>query len=236
MNSKRTPSTKNFCNSFLGLFFVPIFHYTTLFINKTQQKNWRKAASTHFPKKSDLWHYEWHPFLWMWVPARESLCLFWRETHTMGLRTRTGMTREGKSQRSVGRWEVSQETDTVSRREQKETSRQNRSVKRWESGREETNEQKSERWLLRPVDLQTPGWPTREFKSAFLVALWEFSLEYTLALAHRMHKKCYSLPPSCAWSWPKSVFVCSFSFTLSVVFCVSVKKCERPLARGEKNH
>ena len=29
------------------------------------------------------------------------------------------------------------------------------------------------------------GWPTREVKSALLVALWEFSLEYTLALAHR---------------------------------------------------
>ena len=34
----------------------------------------------------------------------------------------------------------------------------------------------------------------REFKSALLVALWEFSLGYMLALAHRMYKKCHRLP------------------------------------------
>ena len=33
----------------------------------------------------------------------------------------------------------------------------------------------------------------------------------------------------CSWSSPKSVFVCLFfSSTLSVVLCVSVKKCENP--------
>ena len=36
-----------------------------------------------------MWHYGWHPFLWVWVPVRESLCLFWCETHTKSLRART---------------------------------------------------------------------------------------------------------------------------------------------------
>ena len=39
------------------------------------------------------------------------------------------------------------------------------------------------------------------------------SLEYTLAIAHRctrkLHKKCRKLP-TCSWSWPKSVLVCSY--------------------------
>ena len=54
-----------------------------------------------------------------------------------------------------------------------------------ENRAEKREEQKSERRLLRLVDLQRPSWPTREVKSTLLVVLWEFSLEYTLALAHR---------------------------------------------------
>ena len=97
----------------------------------------------------------------------------------------TGRTREGRSARPVDRRGKSRERQNCQQKGAAETSRQNRSVKRWESGREETSRQKSERRLLRPVDLQTPGWPTREFKSALLVALWEFSLEYTFVLAHK---------------------------------------------------
>ena len=42
---------------------------------------------------------------------------------------------------------------------------------------------------------------------------------------------------SCAWGWPKSVFVrLFFSSTLSVVFCVSVKKCVMPVVGDEINH
>ena len=36
-----------------------------------------------------LWLYGWHPFLCEWAPARESLCLFWHETHTKSLGTRS---------------------------------------------------------------------------------------------------------------------------------------------------
>ena len=40
---------------------------------------------------------------------------------------------------------------------------------------------------------------------------------------------------SCAWSWPKSVFVrLFFSSTHLVVSCVSVKGCEIPPARDER--
>ena len=96
----------------------------------------------------------------------------------------TGRMREERSLRSVGRRGESREGHSQQKGAE-ETSRQNRSVRRWESGREETSQQNSERQLLGPVDLQMPGWPTPEDKSALLVALWEFSLEYTLALPHR---------------------------------------------------
>ena len=47
----------------------------------------------------------------------------------------------------------------------------------------------------------------REKMSALLVALWE----YTLALAHRMHKKCFRLPPLVFVADPSlCLFVCSF--------------------------
>ena len=62
---------------------------------------------------------------------------------------------------------------------------QENAVKRREQGREETSQQKSERWLLRPVDLQMAGWPTREDKSAFLCSFMGVLLEDTLLLAHR---------------------------------------------------
>ena len=42
---------------------------------------------------------------------------------------------------------------------------------------------------------------------------------------------------SCAWSWPKPVFVLLFfSSNLSDVFCVSVKKCVMPLVGNKRNH
>ena len=145
----------------------------------------------------------------------------------------TGMTSEERSQRQ---WagDVSQEMDTVSRREQK------RLVYRTgQSGDESRAERRpvnrSQYAAARTVDLQMPGWPRPEDKSSLLVAFWEFPLEYTLALAHRMHKKCHRLP--LLRLDLNQVRVCLFfSFTLSVVFCVFVKECEISLARDEKNH
>ena len=90
--------------------------------------------------------------------------------------------------------------------------KESRSRQSGDESRAEKREQKSER-RLRPVDLQRPGWPTRENKSALLVALWEFSLKYTLTLAHRMHKKCHKLLPFLRLELTQvcvCLFVCSF--------------------------
>ena len=55
------------------------------------------------PIERSMWHYGWHPFLCVWVPFKESLCLFWRETHSKGLRARSptwprGRRKEGPRQ------------------------------------------------------------------------------------------------------------------------------------------
>ena len=115
-----------------------------------------------------------------------------------------------------------------------ETSRQNRSVKRWESGREETGQQKSERRLLKPADLLMLSWPTREFKSALLVALWEFSLEYTLALAHRMHKKCHRLPPLALEANPSPRLFVLFFHPLGYILRIFKEMWNIPGWRWEK--
>ena len=60
-----------------------------------------------------------------------------------GISLETGRTREGRSQRSVGRSGQSREGPSL------------------QKGAAETSQQKSERWLLRPVDRQMPSWPTR---------------------------------------------------------------------------
>ena len=106
----------------------------------------------------------------VWVPVRESLCLFWCETYTKGLRSRS----PARPEVDEGR-KVPEKTERVSwqRRQSGDESRE-----------EKREEQKSKRRLLGHVDLQMLGGPTREVKLALLVALWEFSLEYTLTLAH----------------------------------------------------
>ena len=76
-----------------------------------------------------VWHNGWHSFLW--VQVRESLCLFWRETHTKGLRARSPTRPEEDERRKV--------PGTVGRREQ---SREGHSAD--ESGRDETSQQKTE--------------------------------------------------------------------------------------------
>ena len=70
-----------------------------------------------------------------------------------------------------------------------------RSVKRWEQGWEETSQQKSERWLLRTVDLQMPGWPTWEDKSALLVTCGSFTRVHARVSPqkHKKHKSVIDL-------------------------------------------
>ena len=69
----------------------------------------------------------------------------------------------------------------------------------------------------------------------------EVSRNYSSTIACKWPESCtkvsHSLPPSLAWNWPKSVFLrLFFSSTLSVVFCVSVKKCVMFLVGNERNH
>ena len=78
---------------------------------------------------------------------------------------------------------------------------------RWESDREDTSQQKSERRLLGPVDLQMPGGPTREVKSTLLMSLWEFSLELTET--KNVQKVSHRLPPFLCLELTQ-VRVCSF--------------------------
>ena len=74
-----------------------------------------------------LWHDGWHPFLWVWMPVRESLCLFWRETHPKGLCLRSPTRPDVDEGRNIR-----ERTEGDSQKKgAAETSRLNRSVKRW---------------------------------------------------------------------------------------------------------
>ena len=80
-----------------------------------------------------------------------------------------------------------------------------------------------------------PDEPTREVESTFLVALWEFSLEYTLALAHRMHKKCHRLTRLVLTADPSPcLFVCSFLPPSRLHFYVGKEMWNIPGQRWEK--
>ena len=146
----------------------------------------------------------------VWMPVRESLCLLWRETHTKGLRTRSPIRRR----QSGG-----------------------------ESRTEKREELNSEIRLLIPVDLQRLGWPTRGDKSVLVVAgFMRVFARVHARVSSQNAQKVSQTSPFLALGANQSpclfvcLFVCSFPSTLSVVFCVSVKKCEIPLAGDEKNY
>ena len=139
-------------------------------------------------------------------------------------------TRERRSQRRVGRREQSREG----------CSQQKESVKRCESGREETSQQKSGRWLLGTVDLRIQGWPTREDKSALLVACGSFARIHdrdSQQMHGQLHKSItnFSLLALGANSslW---LFVLLFFHSLGCECCVLVKEYEIPRAGDEKKH
>ena len=165
------------------------------------------------------------------VLSQRILCLFWGETYTKGLHARS-------PKRPEGRGKEGSREDREGHSQQKgaeKTSRENRSVRRWESGREETSQQKSERRLLGPVDQQMSCWPTWEDESVFLVALREFLLEYTIALAHRMHKKCHRLPPLALGANPSpSLFVLFLHPPRLGILCVGIGIWNTPGQRWEK--
>ena len=71
-------------------------------------------------------------------------------------------------------------------------------------------------------------------ESVFLMIWWKFRAKYTPSIACKCTESCtkvsHWLPPSCTWSWPKSVFVRLFFFLhpLSCVLRISKEMCNAP--------
>ena len=147
-------------------------------------------------------------------------CLFRRETHARDLSTISPTRPEVNERRKVPG-----KTERVSwQRRAEENSLLEIAVQRRTVGRREQWEDGS-----RP-DKTVKGWVS--IHSGFVEVLPKYSLTKP-ANARRVAQKC--LPHSFAWRKPKPLFVRSFfSSTLSVVFCVSVKKCAMPLVGDEK--
>ena len=130
-------------------------------------------------------------------------------------------TREGRSQ---GQWRV-------------EDSQEKESVKRWVQRREETSQQNSKRQLLRPVDLKMPGWPTREDKSALLVACGSFTRVHARVSPqkHRMHESVTDYFFLALGANPSPcLFVLLYFHPLGWVFCVCKGMWNTPGMRWEK--
>ena len=150
------------------------------------------------------------------VPVRESLCLLWRETHTKGLRVISPARPEAEKGRKVPKKDRESQLTKEGRREQSA----------WDSCPEKNTVSWRRRW-------EDESRQSRD-ESAFLVALWKFRTKYTLVIACKCTetstKVSHRLSFACACSWPKFVFVrLFFSSTLSVVFCVFVKKRVMPV-------
>ena len=110
-----------------------------------------------------------------------------------------GRTREGRSQRQSD--ERAFKRRTICWREQQ------RPVGMRGQSREEGHSQQKGEQKRQSTEMKAG----REDKSALLVALWEFSLEYPLALANKMHKKCHKLLPRLELTHVRvCLFVCSF--------------------------
>ena len=101
--------------------------------------------------------------------------------------------------------------------------------KKWVSKREQKRS-------VSLIEQSKEGEGNSQQKSAWLVAFVGVSLEYTLALAHRMHKKCHGIPPLALGADPSScLFVCSFLPPSRLcVLCVLNEMCNAPGRRWEK--
>ena len=164
----------------------------------------------------------WAFVVWVWVSASQKIPLFWRKTHTNGLSTRFSTRPEGRFE-SQQKWTE----ETIQQKEAEQRSWQNRAVDR--SRGKPTARMCGTRAGL----VNVKRWVS--FPGGFV----GISLEYTLAIAHRILGKCHKLLPSCAWSYPSPCLFVLFSPTILVkyvVFCVSVKKCEILLTGDERNH
>ena len=150
------------------------------------------------------------PFVLAWNPHKGLACGISHETRRR--RGKEGLRAEQKNQEKEAE-QRSEENSAVGKREQE----------------------------LEPVDSMAGLTNVRGWVS-ILGDFVEISLEYTLALAHRCTECSESVtnfPLLVLGANPSQCLLVLFSSTLSVVyvvFCVSVKKCEIPLAGDEKNH
>ena len=176
-------------------------------------------------KKNNVWHDVGHSLCrCVWVPVRGFLGLFWRETHTKGLRVRSP-TRPGEDEgkrvpekQSVREGQLREVGRTEHSREKKQSTEVGGS---WRSRKtfEDSGLTNTRKWVGIP--------------SGFVGV----SLEYTLVLVQRMHKSVTYFSPIGLGANPSPWFLFFFFFhPLGCVFCVLIKECEIPLARDEKNH
>ena len=122
-----------------------------------------------------MWHDIGHSLCGcVWVPVRGSLCLFWRENHTKGLCARYPTKPEKEEGRKFS--EISRQDRAVRR------SGQNRPVKRTDQSTEVGG-----RWRLRKT-FQDSGLTNARKWVCIPSGFVRVSPEYTLVLAHRMHK------------------------------------------------
>ena len=140
----------------------------------------------------------WAFVVWVWISASQKFPLFWRKTHTKGLRTRFPTRPEEDEGRKIpGRTEVNRTSQS-----REETREETRAV-----GRTDQSTEVGGRWRSREAAARTCGLRSRvgqreKMSQHSFVSLWEFrsNIRCVSSQKHRTLGKCYKLLPSCAWS------------------------------------
>ena len=148
-----------------------------LALNNLQSTICHKTQKTNQP--SMLWHNGWHSFLWVWVwvPVRGSLCLFWRETNTKGLRAIFPTRPEEDKGRQGPRAEQGSQLERAVNRSRGKPTASTCGPR----GRACQHERMS----------QCSWWLCGNFARKHAC---------NSSQKHRMLRKCHKLLPSCAWS------------------------------------
>ena len=146
------------------------------------------------------------------APLWQSLCLFWHEIHIKGLSARP----EVEERRKVP--EKTERRSWQSRAE--ENGRLEIAVQGKDGQQKEAVRKDSQRWVSIPRGCVEVSCKIHACNS--------------LQMHEELHKKCHIESPFLSLELTQ-VRVCSFflSFTLSIVFCVSVKKCVIPLVGNQ---
>ena len=156
-----------------------------------------------------MWQYVGHSLCWcVWVPVRESLWLFWCETHIKGLSSRSPVRTEVDEGRKVT--EKIKRVNWQRRPERRPRKEQKRTVNLWEQSRE--------------------GEGHSQQTSAWLVVFVGISLEYTECSKSVTESLSLHLELT-------QVCVCSFVLffhPLGCVLCVHKEMCNAPGRRWEE--